>query len=30
MSGLTGYDEYSRKIADIGMIKRIVDLLKAI
>lgn len=30
MSGLTGYDEYSRKVADIDMIKRIVDLFKAI
>ncbi|MBK9389778.1 MAG: copper homeostasis protein CutC [Bacteroidetes bacterium] len=30
MSGLTGYDEYSRKVADIDMIKRIVDLFKTI
>ena len=30
MSGLAGYDEYSRKVTDTDMIKRIVDLLKAI
>jgi copper homeostasis protein len=30
MSGLVGYDEYSRKVADPDMIKRIVELLKAI
>jgi copper homeostasis protein len=30
MSGLAGYDEYSRKVADPDMIKRIVELLKAI
>ena len=30
MSGLAGYDEYSRKVADPDMIKRIVELLKAL
>ena len=30
MSGIAGYDEYSKKVADIDMIRRIVDLLKAI
>ncbi|MBI5009070.1 MAG: copper homeostasis protein CutC [Bacteroidia bacterium] len=30
MSGIAGYDEYSRKVADIDMINRIVDILKAI
>ncbi len=30
MSGLAGYDEFTRKVADPDMIKRIVDLLKAI
>jgi len=29
MSGLTGYDEYSRKVADTDKIRKIVDLLKA-
>ena len=30
MSGLNGYDEYSRKVADTELIKRIVDLLKEV
>ena len=30
MSGLNGYDEYSRKVADIDLIKRIIEILKGI